>query len=153
MKVQLSWPTIYRFVGGAVLSLILIYGKTRTVQYVVLENILNLEWIIFRIWHDLKVDEETATRAVLQQGEDLPIEGLIFPRLIREGVGQRCYYCWTKTGYSVAFTSLGQYAKHVLYNHEGYSIYVFDSDIQKYNEELTSLRRNQMAHPKEFRQP
>ena len=72
---------------------------------------------------------------------DLPIECLIFPQLIREGVGQRCYYCWTKTGYSIIFTDLGQYAKHVLYNHEGYSIYVFDEDVKKYKEELKALRR------------
>jgi hypothetical protein len=90
---------------------------------------------------------------VTQQGEDLLIEGLIFPKLIREGVGQRCYYCWTKTGYSVAFTTLGQYAKHVLYNHEGYSIYVFDEDVKKYKEELAALRRKQMMYPKQFRQP
>jgi hypothetical protein len=85
--------------------------------------------------------------------QDLPIEPLIFPKLIREGVGQRCYYCWTKTGYSVAFTSLEQYAKHVLLNHEGYSIYVFDEDVDKFNEELKALRKKQMDYPKEFRQP
>jgi hypothetical protein len=79
---------------------------------------------------------------------DLPIEGLIFPQLIREGVGQRCYYCWTKSGYSVNFTSLGQYARHVIYQHEGYSIYVFDDDVKKYKEELTSLRKKQMNYPK-----
>ena len=58
-----------------------------------------------------------------------------------------------KTGYSVAFTSLDQYAKHVLYNHEGYSIYVFDEDVKKYKEELKALRKKQMEHPKEFKQP
>ena len=75
------------------------------------------------------VDEESATRTVLEQGEDLPIENLIIPQLLK-GVGQRCYYCWTKTGYSVNFTSLGQYA-HVLYNPEGYSVYVFKDDVKK----------------------
>ena len=99
------------------------------------------------------VDEETATRVVLQQGEDWSIEGLISPQLLKEGVGQRCYYCWTKSGYSVNFTSLGQYAKHVLYNHEGYSIYVFDEDVKKYKEELKALKRKQMDYPKQFRQP
>ena len=39
------------------------------------------------------VDEESDRRSQLAQGEDLPIEGLIFPSLIKEGVGQRCYYC------------------------------------------------------------
>jgi hypothetical protein len=78
------------------------------------------------------VDEESSPCELLQQGEDWPIEGLIFPQLISEEVGQRCYYCWTKTGYPVTFTSLGQYAKHVLYNHEGYSIYVFDEDVKRY---------------------
>ena len=92
------------------------------------------------------VDEESDRRSQLAQGEDLPIEGLIFPSLIKEGVGQRCYYCWTKTGYSVNFTTLGQYAKHVLYNHEGYSIYLFDEDIDKFKEELKALRKKQMAH-------
>ena len=80
-------------------------------------------------------------------------EGLILPQLIREGVGQRCYYCWTKTGYSVNFTSLGQYAKHVLYNHDGFSIYVFDEDVKKYKEELKALKRKQRDYPKQFRQP
>ena len=98
-------------------------------------------------------DEEIATRTILEQGQDLPIEGLIFPLLIREGVGQRCYYCWTKTGYSVAFTNLEQYAKHVIHNHEGYSIYVFDEDVDKFKEELKALRRKQRDYPKQFRQP
>jgi hypothetical protein len=35
---------IYRFVGGAVLSLIWTLGKTRTARYVVPENVLSLEW-------------------------------------------------------------------------------------------------------------
>jgi hypothetical protein len=42
-----------------------------------------------------------------QDVEDLPI----FSQLLKQGAsegGQRCYYCWTKTGYSVNFTSLGQ---------------------------------------------
>ena len=92
-------------------------------------------------------------RQILEQGKDLPIENMIFPQLIREGVGPRCYYCWTKTGYSVAFTNLEQYAKHIIYNHEGYSIYVFDEDVDKFKEELRALREKQMTHPKEFRQP
>lgn len=75
-----------------------------------------------------KAEEEFAHRTNLV--EDLPIEGLIFPQLIRKEVGQRCYYCLMKTGYSVKFTSLDQYGKHILYNHEGYSIYVFDEDVK-----------------------
>ena len=74
--------------------------------------------------------------SVSQQGEDWSIEGLIFPQLIREGLGHVCDYCRMKNGQSVAFTSFVQYAKHVLYNHEGYSIYVFDKDVKKYKEEL-----------------
>jgi hypothetical protein len=58
-----------------------------------------------------------------------------------------------KTGYSVNFTSLDQYCKHVIYNYEGYSIYVFDEYIMKYKEELKALRKKQMAHPKEFGKP
>jgi hypothetical protein len=70
-----------------------------------------------------------------------------------ETVQQRCYYCWTKSGYSVNFTSLDQYGKHVIYNHEGYSIYVFDEDVKRYKKELKALRRKQMIYPKQFRQP
>jgi hypothetical protein len=89
------------------------------------------------------------------QGEDLPIEGLIFPQLIsKKGQGgQRCFYCLLKSGFSVNFTSLDQYGKHVLYNHEGYSIYVFDKDVRRYKKELKALRRSQMDYPKQFRQP
>lgn len=102
---------------------------------------------------DKKIDLQ---KSILeQQGNDLPPidEPLIFPHLIREGVGQRCYYCWTKKGYSVNFTSLDQYAKHVLKNHEGYSIYVFDEDVDKFKEELRALRKKQRDYPKQFRQP
>jgi hypothetical protein len=89
-----------------------------------------------------------------QQDEDMPtIEGLIFPQLIREGVAQRCSYCIIKKGCSVKFTSIGQYAKHVLYNHEGYSIYVFAEDEKRYRAELRALQKKQRQYPKQFRQP
>jgi hypothetical protein len=61
-----------------------------------------------------------------------------------------------KTGYSVNFTSLDQYGKHVIYNHEGYSIYVFDEDVMKDKEDnssLKALRKKQMTHLKEFGKP
>ena len=44
------------------------------------------------------VDEKSSQGELSEQGDDWSIEGLIFPQLIREGVGQRFYYCWTKTG-------------------------------------------------------
>ena len=87
-----------------------------------------------------------------EEEEDWSIESLIFPQLLRGGIAQRCTYCLIKTGYSVNFTSLEQYAKHIIYNHEGYSPYVFDDDIKRYEDELAAaLRRKQM--PKQFRQP
>ena len=72
---------------------------------------------------------------------------------LKEGIAQRCTYCLLKTGYSVNFTSLDQYTQHVLHNHEGYSIYVFDEDIERFKEELAALRRKQMQYPKQFRRP
>ena len=108
-----------------------------------------------QVQEETKILSSTLGENLEVKEEDWSIEGLIFPQILKEapGEGQRCYYCWTKTGYSVAFTSLGQYAKHVLYQHEGYSIYVFDEDVKKYKEELAALRRKQMKYPKQFRQP
>ena len=100
--------------------------------------------------HQEIVDEKLALlEQVSEKGEDLSID----ESLLREGVGPRCYYCWTKTGYSVIYTTLGQYAKHVIKNHEGYSYYVFDEDVNKFKEELRALRKKQRDYPKEFRQP
>ena len=94
-------------------------------------------------------NKKTQQSFVLQQGADLSID----ESLLREGVGPRCYYCWTKTGYSVIYTTLGQYVKHVIHNHEGYSIYVFDEDVDKFKEELRALRKKERDYPKLFRQP
>ena len=77
------------------------------------------------------------------QGEEgeMNIEDLIFPQLLTErGIGLVCDYCVMKSGSSVAFTSLGQYALHVVNNHPTYSIYVFDDDMKRYRDELASLR-------------
>lgn len=95
----------------------------------------------------------TIDKGQLLAENDLPIEGLIFTQLIRKGVGQRCFYCLLKTGYSINFTSLDQYGKHVIFNHEGYSVYVFDKDVRKYKKELKALRKKQMDYPKQYRQP
>jgi hypothetical protein len=85
-------------------------------------------------------------------GDIAEIEDFIFPQLIRNGIAQRCTYCLIKSGSSIRFTSLGQYAKHVLYNHDGYSIYVFAEEVKRYRAELRALRKKQMKYPKQFRQ-
>jgi hypothetical protein len=61
-------------------------------------------------------EDEEMPNVHQQEDEEMPttIEGLIFPQLLVEGIAQRCTYCLLKTGCSVKFTSLGQYAKHIL---------------------------------------
>ena len=115
--------------------------------------------------HQEVVDENRASRsksrsnpssnqtAALTEQDDWSVEGLIFPQLIRKGVGQCCFYCLMKSGFSVNFTSLDQYGKYIIFNHEGYSPYVFDKDVRKYKKELKGLRKKQMDYPKQFKQP
>ena len=53
------------------------------------------------------------------------------------GIGRLCEYCLIRNnGTSIAFTSIDQYARHVLRNHPGFSVYASAQDLERFRSEL-----------------
>lgn len=63
-------------------------------------------------------------------------EGRVFPRLMKPGLGRICEYCVIKSGYPASFPALIRYLKHVLFNHDGYSVYAVPEDLERFRKSL-----------------
>lgn len=87
---------------------------------------------------DRRNDEHGKELSPEEIEELLNPESYVFPQLMRQGLGRTCDYCLIQNpGYSTNFVTLKQYLLHVIYRHEGYSIYAFEDDLQRFKRSLS----------------
>lgn len=99
----------------------------------------------------MQVEPEHQQELNPEDEEEFHIEDFMFPDLMRPGLGHICEYCNISKGKSMIFSSMDQYADHWYENHQGYSLYAFDKDLDKFFRQFQQdykkrLREWQKAH-------